>query len=106
MNRSGLKLTLTPEGAATCREFAKSMRNTYQNLEQAAKELKQSCNSVSGDLGVHEVNFVNVVDVVSGILKEAYEPLTALSKSLDETASKIDNYVAKNPSINGNISKK
>lgn len=93
-------LTVTPEGAAALREFAQAMKMSVNNIVVATSKLQNTYNAVSDDLGVHEQDFRDLLLHVEKAQKLASEAIEKLPPKMEDTAAKIDDYVARHPTIN------
>ena len=101
-----IRLTLTPQGAEACRQFAKGMVSANQRITEATEQLKNSFRSLSGELGIHENTFQEIIQIVAKAQEDASDALTALPPQLERTAGKIDDYVAHHPMISTTSRKK
>lgn len=99
---SNLKKYLTPEGAQALRDFAEAMPVAIENIRQSTEKLMQVYQTSAEDLGKHSVSFGNMLTYITKAQEKAAEAIEALPKGLENTASKIDAYLAKNPDIPGN----
>lgn len=99
---SNLKKFLTPEGAQALRDFAAAMPVAIDNISQSTERLLNVYRSTSDDLGRHSDAFAEMLEYIRKAQEKAAEAIEELPKGLENTALKIDAYLAKNPSILGN----
>ena len=93
------KITLTPEGANALREFADAIPQAVQNIVEDTEKLNRVYQAESETLGIHEVDFSNLIQSIKEAQKTASEAIEKLPGMLRNTANRIDEYVAAHPSI-------
>lgn len=98
---SKLKKFLTPEGAQALRDFATAMPTAVENIIQSTEKLINIYRSASEDLGAHSDSFGEMLDYIRKAQEKASEAIEELPKGLEITASKINAYLAKKPSVPG-----
>lgn len=99
---SNLKKFLTPQGAQALRDFAAAMPVAIENISQSTDKLINVYRSTAEDLGAHSDSFGEMLDYIRKAQEKAAEAIEKLPKGLEVTASKIDAYLAKKPSVSGN----
>ena len=93
------KLTVSKQGAAALREYAQAMNKAVDNIVAETSKLKSTYNSVAEDLGVHEEDFRDLLMHIEKAQQLASEAIEKLPPKMEEVAKKIDDYVAKHPTI-------
>ncbi len=94
-----MKLALNHESAAAMREFAASMPVAIENIVQSTEKVVQVYQSVAESVGPHNQDFYNMLMSIKTAQEVAAEAVEELPGKLNETADKIDAYVAANPSV-------
>ncbi len=92
---ANLEKFLTPEGAEALRQFAKAMPFAIENIAAATEKMDSTYGTIMEGLGTHAEDFKDILEYVRSAQKKAAEALEFLPPQLENTASKIDAYVAK-----------
>lgn len=95
----GLKLKLDYEGAAALREFASAMPLAISNIETGTEQIMRIYQSVADSVGPHEQDFRQMLLTIKKAQETAKDAVMVLPKMLNDTADKIDAYLAARPSI-------
>lgn len=93
------KLTLTPEGSNSLREFADKLEKSVEEINAANDTLKGVYNANLDDLGVHADSFGELLSMVENAAKGATDAVLALPPKMREVAQKIDDYVNSKPTV-------
>jgi hypothetical protein len=91
---SGIKLTLTHEGAEALREFARSLPNAIENIESSTEKLSAEYKSMAESLGIHKQDFESLLACIKKAQSDATDAIAMLVPKMNSTADKIDDYIA------------
>jgi len=97
-----LKKFLTPQGAQALRDFAAAMPVSIENIRQSTDKLINVYRSTAEDLGADSDSFGEMLEYIKKAQESAAEAIEELPKGLEATATKIDIYLSKKPSVSGN----
>lgn len=98
-----MKLSLNTESAIALREFAEAMPLAIENITESTKKVLQVYQAVSENVGSHNQDFYNMLILIKTAQETAAEAIQELPIMLNDTADKIDAYVATHPSVSGNL---
>ena len=99
---SNKKKFITADGAQALRDFAAAMPVAIDNISQSTEKLLATYNSVIEGLGEHGEAFGEMLDQVKKAQELAASAVEELPKGLENTAAKIDAYLAIKPSTSSN----
>ncbi len=92
-----MKLSLNQESADALRVLADQMPRAIEQIDMATEKLMAVYTQVEGTIGVHEPQFVNMLNRLKNAQKMAREPVLALPYKLNEVANAIEDYIRINP---------
>ena len=92
-------LSLNHKSAKAMRDFAEAMPVAIQNISDDTEKLMRVYQQVSDSVGVHGDGFHNMLSLIQKAQKDAAQAVEVLPHMLIETAVKIEQYVAKNPTV-------
>ena len=92
-------LSLNHKSAKAMRDFAEAMPIAIQNICDDTEKLMRVYQQVSDSVGVHGDDFHNMLSLIQKAQKDAAQAVEVLPHMLIETAIKIEQYVAKTPTI-------
>jgi hypothetical protein len=88
-----MRILLTKEGAEALRTLATEIPNTIDNIVYSTEHLLSVYQTVSDELGVHELGFYDMVFSVKQAQEISTEAIAAVPALLLTTADKIDDYI-------------
>lgn len=95
----GLDLKIDNDGAAILREFAAAMPVALANIEESTERVLGIYQSVANSVGPHEQDFYDMLMTIKKAQEQARDAIMVLPKMLNQTADKIEAYVASRPSV-------
>lgn len=96
------KLLLDTKSAMALREFAKSMPLAIENITEGTVKVVQVYQSVAESVGPHNQDFYDMLMLIKKAQEKAKEAIQELPAMLNNTADKIDAYVASKAGMEGN----
>ncbi|MGN0465512.1 MAG: hypothetical protein ACI4F9_04085 [Lachnospiraceae bacterium] len=97
---AGIQMYLCAEGVAALREFAQAIPVAVQNIQESTQKLLQVYSSVSDELGVHDSNFLEILQCVKRAQETAADAVQELPPKLEQTATNIEAYISAGSSLN------
>lgn len=95
----GIKIKIDSAGAQALREFAEAMPVAMSNIEERTNNIIQVYQSVAESVGPHEQDFADMLQTIKKAQEKARDAILELPTMLRNTADKIDDYVARKPSV-------
>lgn len=93
-----MKLSLNAESANALRELAESIPIAVQNIVESTLKVITTYQGVSETLGEHRQSFYDMLLLVKKAQEETAESIQTLPRMLNQTADKIEDYIASMPS--------
>lgn len=94
-----MKLSLSHPSAMALREFAGKIPIANENILTSAGRLSNIVSAVSDSLGIHRVDYIEMMKLICEYQKQTAEAISELPRLLNDTADRMDAYVAHSLSI-------
>ena len=92
-------LALNHKSSKAMMDFAEAMPVAIQNINDDTEKLMSVYQQVSDNVGVHGDDFHNMLALIQKAQRDAAQAIEVLPHMLVETAVRIEQYVAKNPTV-------
>lgn len=95
-----MKLGLNMKSVSEMRQLAAAVPVTIENIVNDTERLFQVYQSVSDSLGVHEEQFVELLNKIKFVQEAFAEDLKKVPNEMNATADKIEEYIRTHPTTN------
>lgn len=92
-------LTINEQGSQALREFASALPLAIDNITAETETLINVYNSVAEKLGTHNQDFSDLLMYTKKAQQIAADAIAELPPKMEQTADKIDAYIASRPKI-------